>query len=116
VPTYVTDAGRAQRQRFRALFKHAFNVPIGIVFQMRPGLSLVGEFTPTNRDLPDTMHADPAWAIGLKHVVGKHYFELLVSNSNATHADQYITSTYQGSPLVKGDLHLGFNIERRFGR
>jgi len=62
------------------------------------------------------MHADPAWAIGLKQVVGGHYFEVLISNSNATHADQYVTSTYMGSPLKRSDLHLGFNIERRFGR
>ena len=41
--------------------------------------------------------------------------EILVTNSNATHVDQYVSSTYQGSPLNKSDLHLGFNIERRFG-
>src|SRR5439155_776651 len=41
--------------------------------------------------------------------------EILLTNSNATHVDQYVTSTYMGSPLRRGDLHLGFNIERRFG-
>ena len=50
----------------------------------------------------------------LKRVIGGHYFEILISNSNATHADQYVTSTYMGSPLQRSDLHLGFNIERRF--
>ena len=40
----------------------------------------------------------------------------LITNSNATHADQYVSSTYMGSPLDKSDIHLGFNIERRFGR
>ena len=116
IPTYVTDAGRAVAgNESLALFKHAFNVPMGIAIQMHPGLSLVGEFTPKNRDLPKEMHAYPAWAIGLKRVVGGHYFEILISNSNATHVDQYVTSTYQGSPLQRSDLHLGFNIERRFG-
>jgi hypothetical protein len=62
------------------------------------------------------MHSALGWAIGLKRVIGGHYFEILISNSNATHADQYVTSTYMGSPLQRGDLHLGFNIERRFGR
>lgn len=56
-----------------------------------------------------------AWSAGLKQVIGGHYFELMITNSNATHVDQYVTSTYQGSPLKSGDLHLGFNIERRFG-
>jgi hypothetical protein len=116
IPTFVTDAGRAVSGNASvALFKHAFNVPVGIALQMRPGFSLVGEITPTNRDLPKNMHADPGWAIGLKRVVGGHYFEILISNSNATHVDQYVTSTYQGSPLKRGDVHLGFNIERRFG-
>jgi len=72
--------------------------------------------TPRNRDLPADMHGYFAWSVGLKRVIGGHYFELLVTNSNATHADQYVTSTYMGSPLRSGDLHLGFNIERRFGR
>ena len=70
MPTYVTDAGRAVADNVSgALFKHAFNMPIGIVVHMRQGLSLVGEYTPKNRDLPDTMHADPSWAIGMKSVV-----------------------------------------------
>ena len=117
VPTYVTDAGRAVSGNLSvALFKHAFNAPVGIAVAMRPGLSLIGEIIPKNRDLPDTVHADLGWAIGLKRVIGGHYFELLISNSNATHVDQYVTSTYQGAPLRRGDLQLGFNIERRFGR
>jgi len=48
--------------------------------------------------------------------IGGHYFEILLTNNNATHADQYVTSTYQGNPLSKNDLHIGFNIERRFGK
>ena len=117
VPTYVTNAGRAVSGNDSvALFKHAFNAPVGIAFAMRPGLSLIGEITPKNRDLPDTIDADLGWAVGLKRQIGGHYFEILISNSNATHVDQYVTSTYQGSPLKRGDLQLGFNIERRFGR
>jgi len=30
--------------------------------------------------------------------------------------DDPTVTTYQGSPLNKSDIHLGFNIERRFGR
>jgi len=115
IPTFVTDAGRAVAgNTSAALFKHAFNVPVGIAVLLHPSLSVIGEFTPKNRDLPKDIHSYPAWAIGLKRVIGGHYFEILISNSNATHADQYVTSTYMGSPLHRSDLHLGFNIERRF--
>jgi len=48
--------------------------------------------------------------------IGGHFFEVLLTNNNATHVDQYVTSTYQGAPLNRGDLHIGFNIERRFGK
>jgi len=78
--------------------------------------TVVGEVLPKNHDLPSNMRSDYGWAVGLKSVIGGHYFEILITNSNATHADQYVTSTYMGSPLRRGDLHLGFNIERRFGR
>jgi hypothetical protein len=117
IPTYVTDAGRAvSGNASTALFKNAFNVPVGIAFMVRQNLSLVGEVIPKNHDLPRDMRGYYGWAAGLKSVVGGHYFEILVTNSNATHADQYVTSTYMGSPLRQGDLHIGFNIERRFGR
>jgi len=117
IPTFATDAGRVvSGQTSQALFKHAFNVPIGAAIMIRPALSVVAEIIPKNRDLPDNMQADFGWALGLKRAIGGHYFEVLITNSNATHVDQYVTSTYQGTPLDGGEIHLGFNIERRFGR
>lgn len=116
VPTYVTKAGRAvSGSSSQALFKSAFNAPVGAAFMFRNGLSLVGELYPKNRDLPSTIKADIGWAFGIKRAIGGHHFEVLLTNSNATHVDQYVTSTYMGAPLRRGDLHLGFNIERRFG-
>ena len=116
VPTYATKAGRAvSGTSSQALFKSAFNAPVGAVFQIHDGLSIAGEFYPKNRDLPKDVHTDYGWAIGLKQAIGGHHFEILLTNSNATHVDQYITSTYMGAPLHRGDLHFGFNIERRFG-
>jgi hypothetical protein len=115
-PTYATKAGRAVVDASsQALFKNAFNAPLGAAFMIRNGLSVVGELYPKNRDLPDGVDADYGWAIGFKRAVGGHHFEILLTNNNATHVDQYITSTYMGSPLRRGDLHIGFNIERRFG-
>ena len=116
IPTFATNAGRAVAgNTSQALFRHASNVPVGIALMIRPALSLVGELIPKNRDLPAGTKADPAWALGIKRAIGGHYFEILLTNSNATHVDQYVSSTYQGATLNKSDLHLGFNIERRFG-
>jgi hypothetical protein len=117
VPTYVTDAGRTlSGTRSVALFQHAFNVPVGVVLMIRPAFSIVGEVIPPNHDLPDTLKADLGWAVGIKKAVGGHFFEILMTNSNGTSTDQYISSTFNGAPLTTGDLRLGFNIERRFGK
>ncbi len=116
MPTWVTDAGRAvSGQTSIALFRHAFNVPVGAALMIAPAFSLVAEIIPRNRDLPPGMHADFGWSLGLKKALGGHFFEILLTDTNATHADQYVTSTYQGTPLNRRDIHIGFNIERRFG-
>ncbi|HUP59502.1 MAG TPA: DUF5777 family beta-barrel protein [Thermoanaerobaculia bacterium] len=117
LPTFVTDAGRAVTgDSSGALFSRAFNVPFGIVLLLRPGVSAIAEITPPNRDLPDEMNADLGWAVGIKRQIGGHWFEILFTNSQAAFADQYTTSTFQGTALDAGNIHLGFNIERRFGR
>jgi Membrane bound beta barrel domain (DUF5777) len=116
MPTWVTNAGRAvSGQTSTALFKHAFNVPVGAAVMIAPAFSLVGEIIPRNRDLPAGTHADFGWSFGLKKALGGHFFEILLTDSNATHVDQYVTSTYQGTPLNRNDIHIGFSIERRFG-
>lgn len=117
IPTISTNAGRAvSGQSSSALFRHAMNLPLGAAFQLHDGLSVIGELIPKNRDLPADVRSSFAWALGLKRAIGGHYFEILLTNSNSTHVDQYVTSTYLGAPLNRSDLHLGFNIERRFGR
>lgn len=117
LPTYATNAGRvATATSSAALFKHAGNVPVGAALMTGHALSLVAEFIPRNRDLPNGTKADYGWAFGVKRAIGGHSFEILVTNSNSTTVDQYVTTTYQGGMLKKGDVHLGFNIERRFGK
>ncbi|HVR44154.1 MAG TPA: DUF5777 family beta-barrel protein [Thermoanaerobaculia bacterium] len=111
VPSFVTDA---QIDGNRA-FERAFNLPVGIAWEIRPELSLIAELVPENSDLPDDLESSIAWAVGIKRAVGGHYFEVLLSNSRATHVDQYLTSTLLGTGLRSGDFHLGFNLERRFG-
>jgi hypothetical protein len=117
LPTIATNAGRAlSGDESVALFDHAFNMPVGLVWMLRPGLAAVVELTPPNTDLPDEMDGDLGWAAGVKRNIGGHWFEILLTNSQTTMVDQYVTTTFQGSPLDVGSLHLGFNIERRFGR
>lgn len=116
VPSFATNAGRtATSQSSAALFRSAFSIPLGAAWSLRPGLTLAAELIPVNAGLPAKIDAQLGWAVGLKTAIGGHFFEVLLTNSNATHVDQYVTSTYQGAPLRAGDLHLGFNIERRFG-
>lgn len=116
LPTVATKAGRqVVGASSIALFRWAFNVPMGLAVTVGNGLSVIAEFTPKNHDVPLFIRSDLAWALGLKRAVGGHHFEVMLTNSSATHVDQYITSTYMGSPLHRGDLHIGFNIERRFG-
>ena len=117
IPTIVTDAGRAvSEDRSVALFDHAFNVPVGAAVMVRRGTSLVVELFPPNGDLPDEQTADLGWAFGIKQAIGGHFFEILLTNTSVTTTDQYVTSTHQGAPFDTGDLRLGFNIERRFGK
>ena len=117
LPTFITDAGRAASgDTSVALFEHAFNVPVGAAFKISPRMSLVAEVIPPNGDLPESAEADLGWALGIKHVIGGHYFEVMLTNSSGLTTDQYVTSTFQGGPLASSDLRLGFNIERRFGR
>jgi hypothetical protein len=116
-PTFVTNAGRAVTDEGSgALFENAFNVPISAVVRMRPSLMLVAELIPPQSDLSDEMDGNLGWAIGIKRAIGGHWFEVLLTNSQGTTVDQYITSTFQGAGLDAGEVKLGFNIERRFGR
>jgi Membrane bound beta barrel domain (DUF5777) len=117
LPTFVTNAGRAVTgDASGALFEHAFNVPVGVTYFVRPPLAIVAELIPPNTDLPDQTTADLGWSIGIKRAIGGHWFEVLLTNSQGTTVDQYTTSTFQGTGLDAGEVKLGFNIERRFGR
>lgn len=117
VPTYATNVGRASAGSTDvALFKSAFNLPVGAAVMLSPSLSIVGEFVPKNHDLPKTVNSDFGWSVGLKRAIGGHYFEILLTDLPTTQVDQYVSTTYLGGAIHRGDLHLGFNIERRFGK
>ncbi|HSP35444.1 MAG TPA: DUF5777 family beta-barrel protein [Thermoanaerobaculia bacterium] len=117
LPTYVTNAGRvASGSTSAALFKHAINVPAGAALQLGGGFSLAAEVIPKNRDLPSSLASNVGWSAGVKHAIGGHYFEVLLTNTNAMSVDQYATSTFNGGGLRTRDRRLGFNIERRWGK
>ncbi|HVG24350.1 MAG TPA: DUF5777 family beta-barrel protein [Thermoanaerobaculia bacterium] len=117
LPTFATNAGRAVNGDVSgALFEHAFNVPVAFAWMLRPGFGAVAEIIPPNQDLPDGMDGGLGWAVGVKRNIGGHWFEILLTNNQSSLVDQYVTSTYQGSALDSGDIKLGFNIERRFGK
>jgi hypothetical protein len=118
IPTFATNAGRAvSGDESVALFEHAFNMPVGLAWTIRPGLLAIVEITPPNGDLPDELDgSDIGWALGIKRNLGGHWFEILLTNSQTTMVDQYVTTTFQGAPLDADDMHLGFNIERQFGK
>lgn len=117
LPTFATNAGRAvSGDKSVALFDHAFNMPVAAVWMLRPGLAAVAELIPPNLDLPEDADAGLGWSLGIKRNIGGHWFEVLVTNNQSTLTDQALTSTYQGAPFDSGEIKLGFNIERRFGR
>ena len=86
MPTFVTNAGRAVTgDTSGALFDHAFNVPVGVTYFVRPPLALVAEIIPPNGDLPDETNGDFGWAIGIKRAIGGHWFELLADQQPGHH-------------------------------
>jgi len=115
IPTIVTNAGRVvSGTTSNALFRHAENVLVGAAVMLRPALSVVAEVYPQNHDLPHDLRGDIGWSLGLKRAIGGHYFEIFLTDNISTHVDQYTTSTSQGGKLTH--VHIGFNIERRFGK
>jgi len=105
VPTYVSNA---------AVFNNAFNVPVGVAYALRPYLNLIAEVIPQNQDLPSGVKAGVGWSVGLERAIGGHFFEVVLTDTRATHVDQYTTGAFLGG-IRESDIHLGFNVERRFG-
>lgn len=105
-PSYVHGAGS---------FDDAVNVPFGLAWFYRPSSSIVVELIPENTDLPDEVDSSFGWAIGWKRALGGHFFEILLANTRATHVSQYVPGELiRGIGLESDEVHLGFNIVRRF--
>ncbi|MDX1582711.1 MAG: DUF5777 family beta-barrel protein, partial [Thermoanaerobaculia bacterium] len=73
------------------------------------------ELIPENHDLPDGVDSSFGWTIAWKRALGGHFFEILLANTRATHSSQQIGGELlRGVGLESDDVHLGFNIVRRF--
>ena len=104
LPTFATNAGRAvSGDTSGALFEHAFNVPVGVVVH-----ASARRWRSSRRSsrrtatCPTRSNADFGWSIGIKRDIGGHWFEILLTNSQATTVDQYVTSTFQGCRARRG--------------
>lgn len=105
-PTYAFEAGS---------FEHAVNFPFGLAWFYRPSTAIVVELIPENDDLADDVDSSIGWAVGWKRALGGHFFEILLANTRATHVSQYVPGELiRGVGLQSDDVHLGFNIVRRF--
>ena len=112
MPTYASDVPIDTPTGAR--FEQVFNIPVGMAVSLKPYLSLIVELVPHNRDLPEGVESDIGWSIGLKRAIGGHYFEIMLTDTRATNVDQYVSGGFLGG-INASDIHLGFNIERRFG-
>jgi len=104
---FVTNAGRTlSGQKSVALFTNAGNVPVGFAVVLTDALSVVGELIPKNRDLPPTFTATtpgPSASSAHRGITSRFWSP----TATATHADQYVSSTYMGSPLTRATSTSG---------
>jgi hypothetical protein len=101
VPMYVSDT---------PMLRNAFNVGLGGAAHFAHAWDVTLELIPANQD---TAGSEMAWALGITKRVRGHSFLIFFGNSKATTTDLIAGSDVPGG--FKGsDLHLGFNLVRRF--
>ena len=100
-PSWVSDTPR---------LRNAFNVPVGLAFDLKNGRLLELEVVPENRDLDES---EPAWHVAFSQKVGGHIFELIFGNSRAYTVNQYLGGD-SAAGFEAEDVRLGFNLIRDF--
>ena len=78
-----------------------------VVPSLKSGIRINGEYNIANTGF--NQYSD-SWGIGLVIVAGEHVFNILLSNTLGTTLDYYP----QGILNESNELHLGFNLLRRF--
>ena len=100
-PTYVGNTNA-----FFPGSRDTFFIGLGARLQVRPTMSLVGEFEPR---LSGYRPQSNYGAVGVEKLVGGHVFQLNVSNAIATTPSQLARGGSRHN-----DWYLGFNISRKF--
>lgn len=108
VPIYVTDPDEPDQPGFESW---SLALGLGASVRMSRSLSLDGEWI-TNLDGYERAGAMDQWQAGVTMHVGRHLFQVLVTNSVQTTPDFMAPGTL--STGVDSDVRLGFNLIRQF--
>ena len=93
--------------------KNLLFVPgIGARFRVSPSVAILGEYYYRVGDSPDNGYRNSA-AIGVDINTGGHVFQIQLTNSQAMFESAFLRQTTGN--ILKGDIHLGFNIVRTWG-
>lgn len=93
--------------------KNLLFVPgIGARFRVSPSVAILGEYYYRVGDSPNNGYRNSA-AIGVDINTGGHVFQIQLTNSQAMFESAFLRQTTGN--ILKGDIHLGFNIVRTWG-
>ncbi len=84
----------------------------GARFRITPAFSITGEYHFRIGDNPNGISRNSA-GIGFEINTGGHVFQITVTNSQPMYDSGYLRQTT--GDIMKGDIHLGFNITRAWG-
>lgn len=121
VPSYATKTDYSAKSIPRiASEEGTFAIGTAGAFYVLPDLALTGEWIPPVAGF--AKKAVPAWSVGVARRIGGHVFQVFVTNSIATNADQYITGSEYNRIQGVLDKHgkrdirpkVAFNISRVF--
>jgi hypothetical protein len=91
--------------------RNAFNVPVGLGWELPHRWGLAAEWVPKNHDLSSSR---AAWSAALIKGTPHDIFKLTFSNSRATTVDEILGGDFSGG-FKQGDVRLGLNFTHTFG-
>lgn len=85
---------------------------IGVRFKVSPSVAIMGEYYYRVNERPNNGYHNSA-AIGVDINTGGHVFQIQLTNSQSMFESGFLRQTT--GDVLKGDIHLGFNITRTWG-
>lgn len=85
---------------------------IGARFRVSPSVAIMGEYYYRVGERPNNGYHNSA-AIGVDINTGGHVFQIQLTNSQSMFESGFLRQT--SGDILKGDIHLGFNITRTWG-